>query len=61
MYVADTLKRIVEANRWLDGLGVPSRRYRLKERTRWAGPPEGPVAPTAAPAVPARGAAPARA
>ncbi|KAG2490046.1 hypothetical protein HYH03_011511 [Edaphochlamys debaryana] len=32
VYVADTLKRIVEANRWLLQLGVTSRRYRLKDR-----------------------------
>ncbi|GFR44929.1 hypothetical protein Agub_g6015 [Astrephomene gubernaculifera] len=32
VYVADTLKRIVEANRWLQQLGVTSKRYRLKDR-----------------------------
>ncbi len=32
VYVADTLKRIVEANRWLQQLGVTAKRYRLKDR-----------------------------
>eukprot|EP00198_Chlamydomonas_reinhardtii_P010955 XP_001700292.1 predicted protein [Chlamydomonas reinhardtii] len=32
VYVADTLKRIIEANRWLAALGVAGKRYRLKDR-----------------------------
>ncbi|KAG2444272.1 hypothetical protein HXX76_001029 [Chlamydomonas incerta] len=32
VYVADTLKRIIEANRWLAALGVSGKRYRLKDR-----------------------------
>ncbi|EFJ43581.1 hypothetical protein VOLCADRAFT_96193 [Volvox carteri f. nagariensis] len=32
VYVADTLKRIVEANRWLQQLGLATKRYRLKDR-----------------------------